>query len=68
MTLMYDPPFGWQFGFPKPYRPLDGETLRDTLTRDGYPSGPAYESSEKYCRFFETDLEEGITRDCSSND
>lgn len=34
---MYDPPDGWRYGFPKPYRPLPGETFEDTLLRDGYP-------------------------------
>lgn len=33
----YDPPSGWQFGFPKVYAPLPGETLEETLLRDGYP-------------------------------
>jgi hypothetical protein len=34
---MYDPPDGWKYGFPKPYRPLPGEKITDTLRRDGYP-------------------------------
>jgi hypothetical protein len=34
---LYDPPSGWQFGFPKPYEPLEGESIEDTLKRDGYP-------------------------------
>jgi hypothetical protein len=33
----YDPPEGWRYGFPKPYRPLPGESLAATLRRDGYP-------------------------------
>lgn len=37
MPLMYDPPSGWLYGFPKPYKPLKGESLEDTLRRDGYP-------------------------------
>ena len=37
MAIMYDPPSGWRYGFPKPYEPLPGETLEDTLLRDGYP-------------------------------
>lgn len=42
MTLMYDPPLGWMYGFPKPYEPqlvleTRKETLRETLIRDGYP-------------------------------
>lgn len=40
--LLYDPPSGWMYGFPKPYRPqllleTRMETLADTLVRDGYP-------------------------------
>lgn len=35
--MLYDPPSGWKYGFPKPYLPRHGETLRDTLLRDGYP-------------------------------
>lgn len=35
--LLYDPPSGWLYGFPKPYKPLPGESLRETLKRDGYP-------------------------------
>jgi hypothetical protein len=34
---VYDPPAGWRYGFPRPYRPLPGESLEDTLRRDGYP-------------------------------
>ena len=25
---IYDPPEGWRWGFPKPYRPLPGEDLK----------------------------------------
>lgn len=35
--MLYDPPSGWMYGFPKPYRPVQGEELKDTLLRDGYP-------------------------------
>jgi hypothetical protein len=35
--LLYDPPSGWKYGFPKPYVPLEGESLNNTLLRDGYP-------------------------------
>lgn len=35
--VIYDPPNGWMYGFPKPYQPLKGESLEDTLRRDGYP-------------------------------
>lgn len=50
MTI-YDPPSGWQFGFPKPYKPLPGETLAETLKRDGYPERMM--DVAKYCRFWE---------------
>lgn len=48
--LIYDPPSGWLYGFPRPYKPLPGESLKDTLIRDGYPAKLA-ESGSKYCRF-----------------
>lgn len=35
--MLYDPPEGWKYGFPKEYKPLPGETVADTLRRDGYP-------------------------------
>ena len=35
--MLYDPPSGWMYGFPKVYAPLDGESMKDTLLRDGYP-------------------------------
>lgn len=35
--LMYDPPSGWHYDFPCPYLPKPGETLAQTLLRDGYP-------------------------------
>lgn len=36
-VAMYDPPAGWLHGFPKPFHPLEGESLEQTLIRDGYP-------------------------------
>jgi len=36
--LLYDPPSGWMYGFPKPYQPREGESLKDTLIRDGMPA------------------------------
>lgn len=50
--LIYDPPSGWMYGFPRPYRPLEDETLEDTLIRDGYPKEYA-DTGAKYCRFIE---------------
>lgn len=52
--LVYDPPQGWLYGFPKPYRPLVGESVRDTLVRDGYPSNLA-DFGSKHCGFSGTD-------------
>lgn len=49
MTL-YDPPSGWKWGFPRPYLPQEGESLIDTLVRDGYPKADA-EFASKHCRF-----------------
>lgn len=50
MTFRYDPPGGWRYGFPKVYRPIEGETLEDTLIRDGYPEKLAHEVGQ-HCRF-----------------
>lgn len=36
-SMWYDPPEGWRHGFPRPYKPLPGESIEDTLRRDGYP-------------------------------
>lgn len=49
--MMYDPPSGWKYGFPKPYKPLPGEPLADTLLRDGYPKRLIEQGMDKYCRF-----------------
>ena len=51
MGLIYDPPSGWRYGFPKPYRPLEDETLEDTLLRDGYPQHEIDNGGAEYCRF-----------------
>lgn len=49
--LIYDPPSGWMYGFPKPYKPLQGETLEQTLLRDGYPQKEIDRGGAKHCRF-----------------
>lgn len=49
-SVMYDPPSGWRYGFPKVYQPLPNETLAETLVRDGYPARDA-EFGAKHCRF-----------------
>lgn len=51
MALIYDPPSGWRYGFPRAYAPLQGETLVDTLLRDGYPQREIDNGGAKYCRF-----------------
>lgn len=58
MTTMYDPPGGWRYGFPRTYLPKPGEALTDTLLRDGYPQREIDNGGAKYCRFWETDIEE----------
>lgn len=50
--LLYDPPSGWMYGFPKPYKPLPGETLEQTLLRDGYPQSEIDDGGSKHVRFF----------------
>jgi hypothetical protein len=47
----YDPPGGDRHGFPKAYNPIPGETLEDTLIRDGYPERDAINYAS-YCRFW----------------
>lgn len=54
--MIYDPPSGWKYGFPKAYRPLDGEPLRDTLKRDGYPES-MLDMAENHTRFIGTSEE-----------
>lgn len=57
MAMTYDPPSGWMYGFPKPYTPLPGETLEQTLLRDGYPQREIDMGGAKYCRFMGTSEE-----------
>ena len=54
MTV-YDPPSGWMYGFPREYAPLPGESIEDTLRRDGYPE--KLMPLAKYCRFWETPVQ-----------
>lgn len=51
---IYDPPSGWMYGFPRTYKPLEEETIEQTLVRDGYPKKEA-EWAGKYCRFWESE-------------
>lgn len=48
---LYDPPSGWQFGFPRQYNPLPNETIEQTLIRDGYPRKDAQWAAD-YTRFW----------------
>jgi hypothetical protein len=50
---MYDPPAGWRYGFPRPYKPLSGESLEDTLKRDGYPQHEIDNGGATHVRFWE---------------
>ena len=56
MAILYDPPSGWKYGFPRVYKPAPGEKLEDTLIRDGYPPKDAAFGSE-HCSFSGTDEE-----------
>lgn len=61
IVKVYDPPSGWLYGFPKPYKPLPGESLADTLRRDGYPEHEIKSLGKHLrARFFniDTDLED----------
>ncbi len=55
---MYDPPAGWRYGFPKLYDPKPGETLAQTLLRDGYPQDEIDNGGAEYVRFFTTNIPE----------
>lgn len=63
MAVLYDPPSGWRYGFPKQYKPMPGESLADTLLRDGYPQHEIDNGVAKYCRFIgERDELEAMAR------
>jgi len=49
--MLYDPPSGWRYGFPKIYKPNPGESLEDTLRRDGYPELEISQGMANYVRF-----------------
>lgn len=55
--MLYDPPEGWMHGFPKEYRPLPGESVEETLIRDGYPKSLIEKGYAGHCRFIGTDEE-----------
>ena len=52
--FIYDPPSGWKYGFPKAYKPKEGETLEQTLFRDGYPQREIDNGGSKHVRFLGT--------------
>jgi hypothetical protein len=54
---MYDPPSGWMCGFPRPYKPLPGESVADTLRRDGYPEKMDPNWAGDHCRFWDGEQE-----------
>jgi hypothetical protein len=51
VTILYDPPSGWRYGFPRPYEAVEGESLEQTLLRDGYPQLEIDNGGAKHCRF-----------------
>jgi hypothetical protein len=56
---MYDPPGGWRYGFPRPYKPLENESIGETLVRDGYPKGELDRDGNPYwCRFWDKEYED----------
>lgn len=55
---MYDPPEGWKYGFPKQFNPLPGESIEDTLRRDGYPEELIALGWGKYTRMWGISEEE----------
>lgn len=54
---MYDPPSGWRYGFPKEYKPIQGESIEETLLRDGYPLEEIRNGGAEHCRFWKGELE-----------
>jgi hypothetical protein len=56
-VTIYDPPSGWRYGFPRPYLPLPGETLEQTLLRDHYPQREIDLGMAKHVRFWETEVD-----------
>ena len=45
------------YGFPKEYKPLPGETLEETLRRDGYPQKEIDLGMASHCRFWEQEVD-----------
>lgn len=57
--VMYDPPSGWRYGFPRLYKPLPGEPVTETLKRDGYPQKEIDCGGAEHVRFWETEDKNG---------
>lgn len=54
IVKVYDPPSGWKYGFPKPYKPKNAESIEQTLVRDGYPKSEFDKDGHVYwIRFWE---------------
>lgn len=49
--MLYDPPSGWRYGFPKVYRPWPADTIEETLLRDGYPQHEIDTGGARHVRF-----------------
>ncbi len=56
-VMVYDPPSGWRYGFPKQYLPLENEAIEQTLLRDGYPQKEIDWGGATHVRFWETEDE-----------
>lgn len=58
-VMIYDPPSGWQYGFPREYNPSNPlEPIEVTLRRDGYPEVLLEQGMAKYCRFWESEWDD----------
>lgn len=57
LARVYDPPAGWMYGFPKQYKPLPGESLAETLLRDGYPQHEIDNGMANHVRFWATECQ-----------
>ena len=58
-VLMFDPPSGWRYGFPKPIpKKCIGNDMefRKYLTENGYPDS-MLDMASKYSRYWEVDEE-----------
>ena len=57
-VTMIDPPSGWKYGFPKVYDNKDNIPLEEWLLNNGYPQYEIDNVGVKYCRWWETEIEE----------